>query len=158
MADRMSEQHQIVSATDEHAAEAPRGAVLGLSRRRPESAAASPHSHKFRVATAALVGVAIAAIVVAVSVLGTSTASVKSAPWSAWQPIDAGSAGAQEVADHIAPLYRISPVDQLSVVTVVGLANSGSSSATGSGTTGPSPRRDFRSRCAPARARARCPC
>jgi hypothetical protein len=98
----------------------------------------SPHSHKFRVATAALVGLAIGAIVVAISVLSTSTTSVASAPWSAWKPIESGTAGAQEIADHIAPLYRISPVDQLSVVTVVGLANSGSPSATSGGTSGSS--------------------
>jgi hypothetical protein len=108
---------------------------MGISRRRPERVVSSPHSHKFRLATAALLGLAIGAIVVAISVLSTSSTTVAAAPWSAWQPIESGTAGAQEIADHIAPLYRISPVDQLSVVTVVGLANSGTSSATSSGGT-----------------------
>ncbi len=134
----MSEQHQVVSASEEHAAEAPRGPALGLSRRRPARSPSSPYAHKFRMVTAALVGLAIGAIVVAIALLSTSDTAVTAAPWSAWKPSDSGTAGAQEIADHIAPLYRISPVDQLSVVTVVGLANSGSASAASSGATGSS--------------------
>src|SRR6185312_4220355 len=41
--------------------------------------------------------------------------------------------GAREIADHLAPLYRISPVNQLDVVTVVNLSNA---SAAATGTTG----------------------
>jgi hypothetical protein len=119
----MSEPREIVSATDEHAAQAPIGAARGTWRQ-AERPLASPHSHKFQAATAALAGLAIVAIVVAIAVLSSSSTRGPSVPWSAWQPADGGSVGAREIADHIAPLYRISPVDQLAVVTTVGLSNS----------------------------------
>lgn len=132
MADHMTEPREIVSASEEHAAEAPLHAGVGVGRRGAAREIPSPHSHKFRAVTAALVGLAIGAIVVAISLLSTgSTSRNPSAPWSAWQPTDSGSLGTREIADHIAPLYRISPVDQLAVVTVVGLANAGTASATG---------------------------
>ena len=134
---RMSEQHQIVSASEEHAAEAPRGTALGLSRRarrapRPPPRAQVPHGHRgarrpghwrdrggHRPCS-------------------RQRHAVTAAPWSPGRRPIQRTAGAQDIADHIAPLYRISPVDQLSVVTVVGLANSGSASAASSGATGSS--------------------
>src|SRR5262249_5442517 len=70
------------------------------------------------------------AIVVAIAVLSSSgggnSSSVK---WSDWQPTDSGTLGAREIADHLAPLYRISRVDQLDVVTVVNLANATAAAA-----------------------------
>ncbi|HEY2652591.1 MAG TPA: hypothetical protein VGI50_11750 [Solirubrobacteraceae bacterium] len=49
-----------------------------------------------------------------------STASVA---WSSWRPVDSGLAGAQEIADYVAPYYRATPASQLAVVTVVNLNN-----------------------------------
>jgi hypothetical protein len=43
--------------------------------------------------------------------------------WSTWQPPDGGLAGAQEIADFLAPNYRATPASQLAVVTVVNLAD-----------------------------------
>jgi hypothetical protein len=43
--------------------------------------------------------------------------------WSAWTPADGGLAGAQEIADYVAPYYRATPADQLAVVTAVNLNN-----------------------------------
>jgi hypothetical protein len=119
----MSDQSKIVSATDEHAADPPLRAGLGVGRTRDTRSQPSPHSHKFQAVTAALVGLAIGAIVVAIAVLSNGSSSGPSVPWSSWQPVDSGTVGAREIADHVAPLYRISPVDQLAVVTVVGLSS-----------------------------------
>jgi hypothetical protein len=44
--------------------------------------------------------------------------------WSAWRPADGGLAGAQEIADFVAPYYRATPADQLAVVTAVNLNSS----------------------------------
>jgi hypothetical protein len=46
--------------------------------------------------------------------------------WSAWRPADGGLAGAQEIADFVAPYYRASPAEQLAVVTAVNLNNAAS--------------------------------
>src|SRR5205085_1771251 len=62
-----------------------------------------------------------------------SNSSGPTAPWSSWQPSDRGSAGAREIADHVAPLYRISPVDQLAVVTVAGLSSSTTTTSSSTG-------------------------
>ena len=43
--------------------------------------------------------------------------------WSAWSPPDAGLAGAQEIANFVAPYYRATPAYQLAVVTAVNLNN-----------------------------------
>jgi hypothetical protein len=126
---------QLVHASDEHAAGALPSAV-GVGRRRLHRREASPHAHKFRAVTAALVGLAIGAIVIAVTV--ASGPSKKTAPtqaWSDWRPTDNGLLGAREIADHVAPYYRISAVDQLAVITVVNLANStAAAAASASGT------------------------
>jgi hypothetical protein len=84
-------------------------------------------------AIGALVGIAVAAIAVAVVVLarnsGTRTIA-GTAHWSSWAPDTTGSTGVSEIAQHVAPYYRFSPAQQLDVVTPVSL-----SQATASGTT-----------------------
>ena len=55
--------------------------------------------------------------------------SKPSEPWSSWAPTDGGTQGAREIADHVAPLYRLSPVDQLAVVTVVNLESTAQATA-----------------------------
>jgi hypothetical protein len=74
--------------------------------------------------TAALFALAIASLVAAVILSGeTGRSAGGGSAWSAWRPPDDGLAGAQEIADYIAPYYRASPSDQLAIVTVVNLNN-----------------------------------
>src|SRR5262249_42646653 len=99
----------------------------------------TPHSHKFRAAIGALIGIGIGAIVLIVAVLSSNNSTTAKVPWSEWQPLDGGTLGAREIADHIAPTYRISAGDQHDVTTVVTLATataSAAASATGSPTNG----------------------
>jgi hypothetical protein len=118
----MSDPENVVRATDEHTAERPLAAV-GLSQRDHSRPEPSPHAHKFRAATAMLTGLAVGAIVVAVAIIANATGGGPSQTWSQWKPLDTGVAGAREIADHLAPFYRISGVDQLAVVTVINLGN-----------------------------------
>jgi hypothetical protein len=82
-----------------------------------------PHAHRFRAAIAMLVGIAIGAIVVALVAVTSSSKTTATFQWSTWKPADDGLPGAREIADHIAPSYRISAVNQLDVVTVVNLTD-----------------------------------
>jgi hypothetical protein len=133
MADRIGEPRQIVRASEEHAADAPLTAKVGMALRRREADGESfPHSRKFAVATAMLVGLAIGAIVIAVALAGGGRNSATPVAWSDWSPPDSGNLGARDIADHVAPLYRLSAVDQLAVVTVVNLANASAASAASS--------------------------
>lgn len=132
MADGVNERRQIARASDEHAAKAPLAAAVRLAHRRSTSAEASPHSSKFRAATAMLVGVAIGAIAVALVVLASGGHSASTGKWSDWSPVDSSTVGAREIADHIAPLYRISGTDQLDVVTVVNLGDPAAAAAAAS--------------------------
>ncbi len=121
------------------------------ARSRPESRSStrtgadrpgpSPHTHRFRIATGVLGGLAVAALLVAVGLAaaGRSGAPSASAAWSQWSPPEGGALGARDIADHVAPQYRISPVDQLAVVTVVNLqsaaAQAAAAAAAANGTT-----------------------
>jgi hypothetical protein len=96
----------------------------------------SPDNQKFRAVTATLVGVAIGAIAIALAVLATGSSSGPAPKWSSWSPSDGGAQGAREIADHLAPFYRISPVDQLDVVTVTDVNSSSASSTSASSTSG----------------------
>jgi hypothetical protein len=144
VADGVNEQRQLVKAADEHVAEAPLPGAVRVSSERGGRRLSSPHSGKFRAALALLIGLAIGAVAVAVAVLATGSRGGSSAPWSAWKPTDSGKLGASEIADHVAPLYRISGTNQLAVVTVTNLGNSSSAAAAsvagagpgGSGSTG----------------------
>ena len=102
--------------------------------------AATPHSHRFRAVTATLVGIAIGAIAIALAVLATGSSAGPTAKWSSWAPSDSGLQGAREIADHLAPFYRISAVDQLDVITVADVNSaaptSTSSSSSSSGSSG----------------------
>jgi hypothetical protein len=94
----------------------------------------SPHAHRFRIAIAALVGIAIGAIAVALVVIASNGSSADTGTkWSDWSPQDDGVLGAREIANHVAPFYRISSVDQLDVVTVVNLSSASPSSASAGG-------------------------
>ena len=136
MAEGVNERNHVSAASDEAAAEAPLPTAVGMSRGSRSERASSPHSAKFRFATAMLVGIALAALVVAIVALTNGSRGGSSGNWSSWSPTDSGSLGTREIADHIAPLYRISGTDQLDVVTVVNLQNGATApSATASSST-----------------------
>ena len=100
------------------------------SHRSREHAESSPHSGRFRTVTALLVALGIGAIVVAVSVaVGGRRSGPTAAKWSEWQPPDSGTLGARDIADFVAPFYRIDSVNQLAVVTVVNLESAAASAA-----------------------------
>jgi hypothetical protein len=93
---------------------------------------------RFNVTLGILAGIAVAGIVIAVALLANNTSSDTGAPWSAWAPQDSGSQAAREIADHIAPLYRISGVNQLAVVTVADTADPSAVAAQASSASGTS--------------------
>jgi hypothetical protein len=97
---------------------------------------ALPHSQKFRVALAALGGIAAAAIVIAVVVLVNSNGSsaAKAGHWSSWAPSDDGNTGITQIARHVAAGYRQSESNQLDVATPLPVSQLNSSgTTTGSG-------------------------
>jgi hypothetical protein len=85
----------------------------------------SPHAPRFRVALAVLFGVAVAAIAIAVVVASQGNGRnsiVGTANWSSWTPDSSGSSGISEIAQHVAPYYRVSSAQQLDVITPLQLS------------------------------------
>jgi hypothetical protein len=113
------------NSTENPTASTPLLAAIALRRRDDGRLKASPHAHKFRIATALLAGLGVAAVVVAVAI-AVSGVSGPPPAWSSWKPTDTGIQGAVDIADEIAPFYRISGTQQLDVVTVVNLSNANS--------------------------------
>src|SRR5262249_5862185 len=104
-----------------------------ITQQRRTRNVASPHAHKFRAATALLIGLALGAIAIAIAIAANHEHSGPTEKWSDWAPLDGGSQGASEIAAHIAPFYRLSGIDQRAVVTVMSLGNPNDvSSRTGS--------------------------
>lgn len=108
----------------------------------------SPHADKFRVVLAGLSGLALGALAVAAAVLiahdnnrsSSSSAAAGSGAtlsWSTWKPSASGNAGAAQIADYIAPFYRLSTSQQLAVITPISTTqlNTSTGSFTGSGLT-----------------------
>lgn len=93
-----------------------------------------PHAQKFRITLAVLCGIALGAVAIAVAILGhgnnRGAATVAAGHWSSWAPSVGGSNGVTEIADHIAPYYRLSGSQQLDAVTPISV-----SQATAAGTT-----------------------
>ena len=126
MAEGVNDEHRLVSASDDHTADArlPAAAtatVSGGSKRR----SGSPHSLRFLAVTAALVGIAIGAIGVAVAILVGDHSPGPQAKWSSWTPPDSGVAGERDIANAVAPLYRATSASQLAVVTVQNFSDNG---------------------------------
>jgi hypothetical protein len=98
-----------------------------------------PHAPKFRVVTAVLVGIAVAAIAIAVVLAsrGSNRASiVTTAHWSSWTPDNSGKTGVSEIAQYVSPYYRVSGSRQLDVISPMRLAQSSAAgTTTGSGLT-----------------------
>jgi hypothetical protein len=126
VADGLNDEQRLVNASDEHTADArlPAAATVNAghgSRRR----SGSPHTLRFLAITAALVGIAIGAIGVAIAVLVDGGSAGPAAKWSSWSPPDDGVAGERDIANAVAPLYRASPGAQLAVVTVTNYSDTG---------------------------------
>lgn len=119
----------IVRSSDDAALDAPRGAVHRAADAGGIPRESFPHAAKFRAAMGLLAGLGVGALAVAAVLLIGGKKSSPSAQWSSWQPSDSGLTGAREIADHVAPLYRISGTNQLAVVTVVNLANTAAAQA-----------------------------
>jgi len=131
----MTELQSSIDAADELRADSHVARSAASSEHRSESLG-TPHASTFRAVTGGLIGLAVAAIVVAVvvGVSGRGGSSGSSAPWSSWAPPEGGNLGARDIADHIAPTYRLSAVNQLAVVTVVNLAQQSSTTAASAST------------------------
>jgi hypothetical protein len=97
---------------------------------------------------AGLTGLALGALAVAAAVLvahdnsgsasGTSASSSGATlSWSSWKPTATGNAGATQIADYIAPFYRLSTSQQLAVITPISTTqlNATTGTFTGSGLT-----------------------
>jgi hypothetical protein len=100
---------------------------------------ASPHAPKFRVVMGVLVGIAVAAIAIAVVVASGGNkraAVVGTANWSSWAPDSSGSTGIDEIAQYVAPYYRVTSAQQLNVITPIQLSQTtAAGTTTGSGLT-----------------------
>lgn len=129
----MSERRDSVGTTTERLrAQLPaRGARTGS---RATGRLASPHSHKFLGVTVALIGLAVAALAVAVALAVNTTRATPGAAWSQWSPPDSGVAGEREIAATVSPFYRAAPAAQLAVVTVHNVTGASSSTSSASGT------------------------
>ena len=77
----------------------------------------SQHAPRFRMLTGGLVGVAIGALAAA-AVLVAGGGPKPGPVWSPWKPSDRDtSKGAEQIARHVAPSYRLPTGDQLVLVT-----------------------------------------
>jgi hypothetical protein len=77
------------------------------------------HFRRFRAATGVLLALGIASLGVAIGLSTGGRNTPGPGDWSAWQPPDSGLTGAQEIANFVAPYYRASKSEQLTVVTAV---------------------------------------
>jgi hypothetical protein len=98
---------------DEHVLEAIEHDAPALA----EPAGEAPHAAKFQFILGALIAVAIVGIASLFVVAGSSEESSDLTGWSSWKPGDNGVEGAQEIADHVGPQYRLASNDQLVLVT-----------------------------------------
>jgi hypothetical protein len=127
VAEGVNEDDRLMRSSEDHAADARLpAAAMSTRQRSSRRRAGSPHSLKFLGATAALVGIALGAVAVAVAILMSGSSSGPQAKWSSWSPPDGGVAGEREIANAVSPLYRASPASQLAVVTVQNYSGSGS--------------------------------
>jgi hypothetical protein len=114
-----------MSTAHEHVAERPVGPAAELTAPRDRTSGSRvKRAGRFRWMIAGLFALGGASLAAAVALSASGGHASSSGPaWSAWRPADSGLAGAQEIADFVAPYYRASPADQLAVVTAVNLNN-----------------------------------
>jgi hypothetical protein len=84
---------------------------------RPRERVDAPHAARFHFILGALLAVGALAIVGLIYAVGQSGSDGGVAGWSPWVPPDDGPEGAQEIADHVGPQYRLATGDQLVLVT-----------------------------------------
>jgi hypothetical protein len=130
----MSERRDSVGAAEEQLRGGLGRTAGARGRSRQASWPASPHSHKFLGVTAALIGLAIGALVIAIVLALNTTRSTSGPAWSQWSPPDSGIAGEREIAATVSPFYRAAPAVQLAVVTVHNVTGSSSSTSNSNGT------------------------
>jgi len=108
------DEHELLPARTEPSAEverAQRGGPLG------PPLPPSKHAPRFRMLTGGLVGVAVGALAAA-AVLVAGGGPKAGLPWSPWKPSNSGvSKGADQIARHVGPSYRLPSGDQLVLVT-----------------------------------------
>jgi hypothetical protein len=105
----------------------------------------SPHADRFRVLLAALLGIGVGAVAIAAAVViahgrlraeNLNARSTETLDWSSWHPSAGGNEGATQIADYIAPFYRLTSSQQLAVITPVNVTQfTPSGSFTGNGLT-----------------------
>ena len=126
MAEGLDGERRLVTASDEHTADARLPAAATGASRGSRKRGGSPHSLRFLAVTAALVGIAIGALGVAVAILLGGGSPGPPPKWSSWSPPDSGVAGERDIANAVAPLYRATAASQLAVVTVQNFSANGS--------------------------------
>jgi len=119
----MSDKPLQAQAAEQHVADAPIGGAAQLAAGRwGQGSGRSRHAPKFRTAVVVLAGLGLASLLLAFALaLGGGHRSTAGGDWSVWRPEQSGMAGAQEIADFVAPYYRATTNDQLAVVTAVNL-------------------------------------
>ncbi len=128
MAPGVNDDDRLLRSSENHTADARLPvAATSPSRRGSRKRSGSPHSLKFLAVTAALVGIALGAVAVAIAIVTNGKSSTTTEQWSSWSPSDDGVAGERDIANAVSPLYRASPAGQLAVVTVQNYSDTGSS-------------------------------
>jgi hypothetical protein len=118
----MSDPFGISRSTDDGAVGAGVARAGRSESKRQRERGGSPHSGRFRLVTGVLVALGVGALVIAGAIAaGGRQSSPPAQKWSDWQPSDSGTLGARDIADFVAPFYRIDNIHQLAVVTVVNL-------------------------------------
>lgn len=111
-----------------------------LGPEQPHLKPKAPQKGRFWATLTVLGVIAGAALAIAVAVViahtgGDSTPgkTTASATWSSWKPDASGRQGVTEIADHIAPFYRLNAARQLDVVTPMALTSPNATTGTISG-------------------------
>jgi hypothetical protein len=113
----------------EHVADPPvTGGGRELIGSRDQPFTSRPHQlGRFRWVIVGLFALAVCSLAAAVLLSSSNrharVANGSGTAWSSWRPPDNGLAGAQDIANYLAPYYRATPASQLAVVTVVNLNN-----------------------------------
>jgi hypothetical protein len=89
----------------------PHGTELGF----PQEGLVTRYEPHFRLMQGALIGIAIGAVA-AIALFLSGRAAEPKPDWSSWRPADRGTKGASQIADHVAPTYRLKTGQQLVAV------------------------------------------
>jgi hypothetical protein len=126
VAEGVNDETRLVNASEDHTADARLpAAATATAGDGSKHRSGSPHSLRFLAVTAALVGIAIGAIGVAIAVLVSDKSPGPQAKWSSFSPPDNGVGGERDIANAVAPLYRATSASQLAVVTVQNFSDTG---------------------------------